>query len=105
MSQSKKWHCALSVNDVPLGAAKKVCIKDIPIAIYHIGDAFYATHNTCTHDTIGLCEGYIEGETIECPAHQAVFHIPTGKVLQAPAKTDIQVFPVRVSNGIIEIEV
>jgi len=105
MSKCKQWHRALPPEDVPQGEVRKVFVEDIPIAVYHIGDAFYATHNTCTHDMIGLCEGYIEGETIECPAHQAVFHIPSGKVLKAPAKTDLQVFPVRVNDGMIEVEV
>lgn len=105
MVNEKRWHVALRVQEVPEGEVRKVVVESTPIAIYHIGASFFATHNICTHDHIGLCEGYLENDTIECPAHQAVFHIPTGKVLQGPAKTDVQVFPVRVVDDNIEIQI
>lgn len=105
MSNEGHWHAALRVEDLPEGEVRKVVIESTPIAIYNIGASFFATHNICTHDHIGLCEGYLENETIECPAHQAVFHVPTGKVLKGPAKTDLQVFPLRVDNGTIYVKV
>jgi nitrite reductase/ring-hydroxylating ferredoxin subunit len=104
MGNEKRWHAALRVEEVPEGEVRKVVIESTPIAIYRIGGSFFATHNVCTHDHIGLCEGYLENDTIECPAHQAIFHVPTGRVLQGPAKTDLPVFPVRVDNDTIYVE-
>ena len=73
------------------------------IALYKLGAEFYATDDTCTHEFASLCDGYIEGDTIECPLHQARFHIPTGKVLDLPAEEDLATYPVRVENGYLEI--
>ena len=48
---------------------------------------------------------HIEGDTIECPLHQARFHIPTGKALCEPAFGDLKTYPVQQKDGSIYIEV
>lgn len=105
MSQGTAWHVVAATDDVAPGEAKQVCVGAQVIAIYNIEGTFYATSDTCTHEEASLCDGYIDGDTIECPLHQAVFHIPTGKVLQEPATIDLRVFPIRVVNSTVEVEV
>ncbi|MEP6656432.1 MAG: non-heme iron oxygenase ferredoxin subunit [Betaproteobacteria bacterium] len=105
MSEATAWHAVAAMGEVAEGEAKQVCVGAEIIAIYNLEGTFYATSDTCTHEEASLCDGYIEGDTIECPLHQAVFHIPTGKVLREPAKTSLRTFPVRVVSATIEIEV
>ena len=105
MSAATAWHPVATIGDVADGEAKQVCVGAEIIAIYNLEGKFYATSDTCTHEEASLCDGYIEGDTIECPLHQAVFHIPTGKILREPAKTDLRIFPVRVVSSAIEVEV
>ena len=105
MSQATAWHPAAATGDVVDGEAKQVVVGAEIIAIYNLEGKFYATSDTCTHEEASLCDGYIEGDTIECPLHQAVFHIPTGKAIREPATTDLRIFPIRVVGSTIEVEV
>ena len=105
MSQATAWHPAAAIGDVVDGEAKQVVVGAEIIAIYNLEGKFYATSDTCTHEEASLCDGYIEGDTIECPLHQAVFHIPTGKAIREPATTDLRIFSIRVVGSTIEVEV
>ncbi len=42
---------------------------------------------------------------MECPLHQARFHIPTGKVMSAPATEDLRTYPVKVDGEDIYVAV
>jgi nitrite reductase/ring-hydroxylating ferredoxin subunit len=105
MNTDNEWHDVAAATDVADGEAKQVRVAGELIAIFNLSGCFYATSDTCTHADASLCDGYIDGETIECPLHQAVFHIPTGKVLAEPARTDLRVFPIRVASGSIQVKV
>ncbi len=100
-----EWHSVASEAEIPEGEAKQVEAGDELIAIFNVGGRLYATSDVCTHEEASLCDGYIDGDTIECPLHQAVFHIPTGKVLAEPATRDLRVFPIRVENGTVQVQV
>ena len=75
-----------------------------PIALFRIGDDVYATDGICPHAMRQLADGYMEGETIECPLHQALFDIRTGKVLAGPATESLRVYPVKVAGGDVLVE-
>jgi len=62
-----------------------------------------ALHRTCTH--LGCTVPWIESERrFVCPCHASAFDI-TGEVLSAPAPRPLDLFPVRVENGIIVVDV
>lgn len=42
---------------------------------------------------------------MECPLHEAVFDIRTGRCLQRPAERDLAVYPLRVVGTDIEVQV
>lgn len=71
------------------------------VCLYNLGGTVYATQNVCTHAEASLAEGYIDGDCIECPLHQALFDIRTGKAKSAPATEDLRVYPVRIEGGAI----
>ncbi|MCB1309894.1 MAG: non-heme iron oxygenase ferredoxin subunit [Leptospiraceae bacterium] len=75
------------------------------IALTRIGDELFAFENTCTHDDGSLDGGEIQGETVSCPRHGALFNIRTGAVERMPATEPIEVFEVRVSGEDIEIKI
>ena len=90
--------------DLSAGGALQVRVGNELIAVYNLDGEFYATSDICTHQQANLSEGFIDGETIECPLHQALFHIPTGKVLREPAVVDLKTYPVKQEDGFIYIE-
>jgi 3-phenylpropionate/trans-cinnamate dioxygenase ferredoxin subunit len=52
-----------------------------------------------------LTQGFVDGDTVECPLHEAVFHIPTGKCLKEPGGRDLKVYAVRLAGEEIQIKV
>lgn len=87
-------------EDIPQG----VFAGEHYVVLFRIGDAVYATAGFCTHEVADLCDGYVEGDIIECPLHQARFHIPTGKVLCAPADTDLAVYATENRDGRVFVQ-
>jgi naphthalene 1,2-dioxygenase system ferredoxin subunit len=75
-----------------------VNFEEFEIALYRVGDEFFATDNICTHAHAYLTDGFQEGCTIECPLHAGCFDIRTGKALTAPVTEDIRTYPVRVEG-------
>jgi len=73
------------------------------IAVFKLGDAFYAIEDVCTHDGGQLTGGCVENDQIICPRHGARFSIKTGEALTAPAYEPTATFPVRIENGIVQV--
>ncbi|KHA54047.1 Ferredoxin, 2Fe-2S [Sulfitobacter geojensis] len=78
-------------------------IDDRQIAIYRIEDSYFATANVCTHAFALLSDGWLDGDTVECPLHGACFNVCTGKAMSDPAEIDLEVFETRVTDNIVEI--
>ena len=75
-----------------------------PIAVFRIGDDYYAVDDTCTHDSYSLADGYIDGPIVECALHMAKFDVRTGKVLCLPATRDLQSYPVKLDGGEVFVD-
>lgn len=78
-------------------------IRNKWVAVFNINGKYYAIEDVCTHDGGPLAEGHVEGCTIACPRHGAAFDLKTGKVLSAPAFTDVPAYEVRVQDSEIQI--
>ena len=73
------------------------------IAVFNLEGRYYAIEDICTHDGGILTGGSVEGDQIVCPRHGARFSIRTGEALAPPAFEPAAVFPVRVSDGEVEV--
>ena len=73
--------------------------------IYRIEDGYYATDGICSHEAVHLEDGLVMDDEIECPMHQGIFNIKTGKAISPPACDDLKTYPVKVENGKIYIKV
>jgi nitrite reductase/ring-hydroxylating ferredoxin subunit len=104
-SMNGQWIKVAAVGDVPEGEALAVEAGGIAVCLYNIAGRIYATQDSCTHEEASLAGGYIDGDCIECPLHQAVFHIATGEVREPPATENLRVYPVRIDNGDVLVEV
>jgi nitrite reductase/ring-hydroxylating ferredoxin subunit len=74
------------------------------IALYWVGDAPYATENICTHAFARLSEGFLDGDCIECPIHQALFNVKTGEAVSPPAYQPVKTFPCRIDGEDIMVD-
>jgi apoptosis-inducing factor 3 len=101
------WQKVASLDALRDGAAISVEIAGTTVALFQLGDEVFATSGICTHEFGLLCHGFIEPDdgTVECPLHQALFDIRTGKARCAPATQDLDVYPVRIEGADILIDV
>jgi 3-phenylpropionate/trans-cinnamate dioxygenase ferredoxin subunit len=75
------------------------------VAIFRLGETLYAIEAICPHAEAYLAEGFIDGDRIECPLHQAQFEIPTGKCLGPPADRDLATYPVKVEGNDVLVDI
>ena len=94
----KNWVEVAKVGDVDDEEAIRVEVDGQPVALYYVEGKYYATDDLCTHEDASLSEGYIDGTTVECPLHQGVFCLKTGKALQAPVEKDVSILEVNVEG-------
>ena len=93
------------VKEFMKGHGKTIAVSGRQIAVFRIGEAFYALDNQCSHMGGPLGEGKIENSCVICPWHAARFDIKSGKVQSPPAGSDVSTFPVKIENGDVLIGV
>ncbi|HEY2532630.1 MAG TPA: non-heme iron oxygenase ferredoxin subunit [Xanthobacteraceae bacterium] len=91
-------------DDVARGAALKVEIDDLTLAVFNVAGEFFVTDDLCTHGPGSLSEGYIEDDVVECNFHNGQFNIRTGEVVSPPCMVPIKTYPVIVVDGKVTIE-
>ena len=98
-----QWVAVAPASAVAPGQMKGVVAGGREIAVYNVENAWFATDNVCTHAFGCLTDGWLEGDVDECPLHGGRFSVKTGMGMGPPIPCDIQVYPVRVVNGQIEV--
>lgn len=103
--ETGEWIEAVSVADIPAGGLARAEINGVCLAFYNLEGSFHATGEYCTHAKASLVDGFLEGDVIECPLHQARFHILTGEVRGGPTRKPLKVYPVREENGTLYVQI
>jgi nitrite reductase/ring-hydroxylating ferredoxin subunit len=86
--------------DVPENGVLRVIVAGcVPLAVYNLDGAFYATEDLCSHGSAMLSGGFVEGGTIVCPLHFGSFDIRTGEPVDAPCSREIATFNVVERDG------
>jgi len=73
------------------------------IAICRLQDRYYAIENLCSHALSTFDKGRLRGFRIMCPLHGATFDVRNGACTGAPATRPIRSFPLRIVDGMIEV--
>lgn len=94
------------LDDLEIGEAIKLDNFQPPIAVIR-GESgeVYAIDDTCTHAEASFCEGFVEGNTVECPLHMYVFCLKTGAPENPPAIKAVNTYEVEIKDGEIYVEV
>ena len=95
------------VDEVAEGEIKQASLPDgAYVALYRVGDAIYATADTCTHGEASLSEeGILTGKTVECTFHFGTFDVTTGEPTGMPCEIPLKTYPVKVIDDQVCIEV
>jgi nitrite reductase/ring-hydroxylating ferredoxin subunit len=99
-----RWLSVAKAADIPVGRSLIVRLDDVPVAIFHLADGWYAIEDICTHDGGPVAEGRLEGTIIECPRHGATFDVKTGAALTFPAVSPVPTYAVRVVGDDVQVE-
>lgn len=79
-----------SLGDLAAGTAMLVEVDGRRICLARTeGGEVLAVDDTCTHEEESLSEGWLDGDCIECPAHNSVFDLRTGEAVTLPAEEPV----------------
>lgn len=92
------------VGDLSPGECKVVQASGREIALYRVGESYYATDNICLHRGGPLGEGDLEGTVVTCPWHGWRYDVTTGVVEHDPGQK-VETFPVVVEGDEIKVRV
>ena len=92
-------------SDFPVGLGRTVRLGKVELAIFHTTDGeLFALENRSPHPKGGtLTEAIVSGHFIYCPLRDLKINLEDGRV-QAPDTGFAQVYPVRITEGIVEID-
>ncbi|GLY02026.1 MULTISPECIES: non-heme iron oxygenase ferredoxin subunit [Actinoplanes] len=93
-----------SVTDVAKGTALQVEVDGVEVAVVHADDdQFYAVRDECSHASVALSEGEVDGCALECWLHGSRFDLRTGEPSGPPAIDPVAVYPVEIRDGDIYV--
>ncbi len=98
-----EWVKVINKSDVPSGAGAIAAVGDRQIAVFFLGDSYYAIDSTCPHRGGPLGEGEVDGTIVTCPWHGWEFDVTTGQSPINPAAC-VETFPVKLEGENILIE-
>jgi nitrite reductase/ring-hydroxylating ferredoxin subunit len=83
---------------------KLVEVQGKRIALFNVGGAFYAIDNACRHRGASLADGFIAGDSVQCPRHGWQYNLKTGVPSVNPALKS-QTYEVKVEGEDVQIKV
>lgn len=89
-----------SVADFSSGLGKMVTVDGRHVALFRLGDEFFALDNMCLHRGGPLCEGFVENNVVTCPWHGWSYEIKTGTMVQDP-RVGVSKHDVRLDGDVI----
>ncbi len=86
------------------GEAKEFEIGGKTICVANVNGTISAIENVCLHMGGPLGQGYILGDKIVCPWHGWEYDPKTGELAGNP-KSKLAVYPIKIENGDVLVEV
>jgi nitrite reductase (NADH) small subunit len=91
------------IADFAPGQGKMVTVNGRHVALFRLGDEFFALDNMCLHRGGPLCEGPIDAkDVVTCPWHGWSYEIRTGIMVQDP-RVGVSKHDVRLEGEVISV--
>lgn len=98
------WTRITSTENIPPREGRPVRIGGLEIAIFNLNGRFLTIENACPHKGGPLCDGIVTGTAVVCPLHGRHFDLRTGLPTRASEPSCLAVFPTRVEDGIVLVD-
>jgi len=94
---------AARVGDIADGDAKTVTAPGKLLAVFRVGDRYFAIDDTCPHMGASLAGGFVEDGIVTCPWHYWRFRLSDGAWADNP-RIKIGCYAVHVEGDEIRVE-
>jgi 3-phenylpropionate/trans-cinnamate dioxygenase ferredoxin subunit len=98
-SPTASWHMAAKDADLSADQPLSVTLNGERIGLFRLDGQVHAIEDVCPHAFALLSEGFVDGRTVECPLHEALFDIPSGKCLREIGQRDLKTYEVKIDGG------
>lgn len=102
--QARAWWPAARLADLTPGSAVHVDVDGHAICLVNSGGDVHALRDECSHGQVRLSEGDVLDGLIECWQHGSCFDLATGEPTGPPATVRVPVYPARVVDSVIQVE-
>lgn len=99
------WHPLFKEEDLNSGIILCANIEDKKILVVRSGTDLYCCGAICPHQGVSMENGWVFDDEITCPEHSWVFSLHDGSLTWPGSGPRIPIYPVRISNGFVEVEI
>jgi nitrite reductase (NADH) small subunit len=78
------WHLLAPVEACPEGEAREFVVAGRIVALFHVGEEFFALDGLCPHQGGPLGKGALSGCVVTCPWHGFQFDVRSGAHQSTP---------------------
>jgi len=104
----REWHDLGPTRDFRPGRPRGFVINGRAVAVLRLGDDWHAFSNRCPHNGQRLEDGQLTGTVLTCRWHGWRFDVTTGHspdVAPGEEGPRLRLYPVRVEEGVVSVEV
>ena len=98
-----KFVAVTRTEDVVENRVHCVQVEGRGLVLCRFGDSYHALENRCSHGDSAFDKGRVRAHKLLCPLHGAIFDVRDGAVLGPPALKPLRTYPVRVRDGMVEV--
>ena len=92
------------IDDFVPGQGKMVVVEARHVALFRLGDDFFALDNMCLHRGGPICDGQIDhNDVVTCPWHGWSYEIRSGTMVQDP-RVGLSKHEVRIDDELVSIK-
>ncbi len=105
VDQAGGFVAVCSLSDLTEAEPRKEVVNGTTIAVVLSDGEVFAINDTCSHGQVSLAEGEVEGCLLECWLHGSQFDLRTGAPVSLPATDPVPVYPVKVEDNTVFVQI
>ena len=96
---------AAKLDQVGVGKMFRVQLDGKLLLLANVEGTIHACDEMCTHEDVSLSLGALQGNCLKCSLHGSRFDLLTGKALDEPADEDLRIYPVKIEDDSILVNI